>query len=39
MRTSLLGKHANLEAELYCQDENVAEADKVNPYGESEIPI
>jgi hypothetical protein len=35
---SLLGKHASLEGELYSQDENVAEADKVNPYGESKIP-
>jgi hypothetical protein len=39
MRTSSLGKHASLEGELYSQEENVAEADKVNPYGESEIPI
>jgi len=36
---SLLGKHASLEGELHSQEENVAEADKVNPYGESEIPI
>lgn len=36
---SLLGTHTSLEEELYLQDENVAEADKVNPYGKSEIPI
>ena len=42
MRTSLLEKHASLEGELYSQDENVAEADKVNlnkRNGESETPI
>jgi hypothetical protein len=36
---SLLGKHASLEGKLYFQEENVTEADKVNPHGESEIPI
>lgn len=35
---SLLGTHASLEGELYSQEENAAEADKVNPYVESEIP-
>jgi hypothetical protein len=35
---SLLGTHASLEGELYSQDENVAETDKVNPHGEPEIP-
>jgi hypothetical protein len=39
MRTSLLRKHASLEGELHSQDENVAEADRVNRVGESEIPI
>jgi hypothetical protein len=36
---SLLGKHASLEGKLYSQEENVAEADKVNMVCESEIPI
>jgi hypothetical protein len=35
---SLLGTHVSLDGELYSQDENVAENDKVNPYGESEMP-
>jgi len=39
MRKSSLGTHASLEEELHFQEENVAEADKVNPNGESEIPI
>ncbi len=39
MRKSSLGTHASLEEELHFQEENVAEADKVNPDGESEIPI
>ncbi len=39
MRKSSLGTHASLEEELHFQEENVAEADKVNPYGESETPI